>query len=62
MPADELPMTPEIVPALLICQAVPEGALIASPLAVVVTLPVPVMIRGSRVEVKYSLPLAVLIV
>ena len=62
MPADELPMMPEIVPALLICQAVPEGAAIASPLAVVVTLPVLVMVRGLLAEVKYSLPLAVLIV
>jgi hypothetical protein len=31
---------------------VPEGALMASPLAVVVTLPVLVMVRGLLVEVK----------
>jgi hypothetical protein len=52
MPADDVPMTPEIVPALLICHAVPEGALMASPLAVVVTLPVLVIVRGLLVEVK----------
>ena len=45
-------LVPEIVPALLICHAVPEGALMASPLAVVVTLPVLVMVRGLLVEVK----------
>jgi hypothetical protein len=54
-------MMPEIVPALLICHAVPAGALMASPL-VAVRLPALVMIRGLLVEVKYSLPLAVLIV
>ena len=40
------------MPALLICHAVPEGALMASPLAVVVTLPVLVIVRGLLVEVK----------
>src|ERR1700727_1220030 len=61
MPADDVPATPEIVPALLICHAVPEGALMASPL-VAVTLPVLVIVRGLLAEVKYRLPLAVLIV
>src|ERR1700741_4729820 len=62
MPAADVPTTPEIVPALLICQAVPEGALMASLLPVEVTLPVLVMGSGLLVEVKYRLALAVLIV
>jgi hypothetical protein len=62
MPADDVPATPEIVPALLICHAVPEGALMASLLPVEVTLPVLVIVRGLLVEVKYRLPLAALIV
>src|SRR6516165_4847500 len=62
MPAADVPTTPEIVPALLICQAVPEGALMASLLPVEVTLPVLVMVSGLLVGVKYRLALAVLIV
>jgi hypothetical protein len=45
-------MTPEIVPALLICHAVPEGASMASLLLVEVTLPVLVIVRGLLVEAK----------
>ena len=62
MPAADVPTTPEIVPALLICQAVPEGASMASLLPVEVTLPVLVMVSGLLVEVKYRLAFAVLIV
>jgi hypothetical protein len=63
MPADELPIVPEIVPALLICQSVPEPPLTASPLAVVVMLPVLVIVRGVLDALKWSWPLtAVLIV
>ena len=63
MPADELPIVPEIVPALLICQSVPKPPLMASPLAVVVMLPVLVIVRGVLDAFKRTWPLtAVLIV
>jgi hypothetical protein len=48
MPADELPIVPEIVPALMICQIVPEPPLTASTLAVVVMLPALVIVKALR--------------
>jgi hypothetical protein len=52
MPADELPIIPEIVPKLLITQGVPEPPLMATLLVVVVTLPELVMVTGLLVVAK----------
>ena len=61
MPADELPIVPEIVPALMICQIVPEPPLTASPLAVVVMLPALVIVSGLLVAAKASGPVIALL-
>src|ERR1700722_13113549 len=62
MPADELPIVPEIVPALMICQIVPEPPLTASPLAVVVMLPALVIVSGLLVAAKVSGPVIALLI
>ena len=63
MPADDVPTVPDIVPALLICQAVPDAPETASPLTLVIMLPVLVTVSGLLDDERRKLPLtAVLIV